>query len=144
MRHHYYRTPAIVQQRRMLPVTATVQAVANAVDTSRATAADLQTLAEILRDAVREGVSAGLAAQRVDERTPMFGALGQFLRANEGLIALVALIVAVLTFLQDRAANEKPDPPPSVTVLVKPPDRAEVERIVEERLDELEAQDDAS
>jgi hypothetical protein len=99
---------------------------------------DLNTLAAMLRQAVTEGVSAGLAAPRVDEQTPMFGAVGRFLNANPGLLALVALIVAVAAFMQDRAANEQPDPPPAITVQVQPPDRAEVERIVEEHLREQE------
>jgi hypothetical protein len=48
------------------------------------------------------------------------------------------LVVAVLAFGQDRAANEQADPPPSVTVQIEPCDRAEVECIVEERLREQE------
>lgn len=115
-------------------VRSTVDAVVDAVDTSGASVVDLTTLAELLQQAVREGVSAGLAVQRVDEQTPMFGAVGRFLNANPGLLALIALVVAV----QDRAANEQADPPPSVTVQIEPCDRAEVECIVEERLREQE------
>lgn len=137
MRHR--QNTAIMNNRRIRPaVVTTVQAVADMVDTSGATAVDLNALAALLRDAVREGVSAGLAAQRVDEQAPMFGSVGRFLSANEGLLALVSLIVAVLALVQDHQANERPDPPPAVTVQVQPPDRAEIERIVEERLREQE------
>lgn len=121
-------------------VRSTVDAVADTVDTSGASVDDLQALAAVLREAVREGVTAGLAAQRVDKQTPMFGAIGSFLNANQGLLTLVALIVSILALTQDRVANEQPDPPPSVTVQVEPPDRAEVARIVEERLREQEQQ----
>lgn len=121
-----------------LTVGAVVEAVADAVDTSGASAVDLTTLAALLQEAVREGVSAGLAAQRVDEQTPMFGGVGRFLNANQGLLTLVALIVGVLALLNDRVSADPPDPPPSVTVQVERSDRAEVERIVEQRLREQE------
>lgn len=136
--------PAIrISGRGRLTVGAVVDAVADAVDTSDATTVDLNVLAVLLRDAVREGVSAGLAAQRVDEQAPMFGSVGRFLNANEGLLALVALVIAVLALVQDRQANEQPEPPPAVTVQVQPQDRTEIERIVEQRLREQEQRDGA-
>lgn len=120
-------------------VRSTVDAMADAVDNSGASVADLNALAAVLREAVREGVSVGLAAQRVDAQTPMFGAVGHFLNANQGLLALIALVITVLSLMQqDRAADEQYDPPPNVTVQIEPHDRAEVARIVEECLQEQE------
>src|SRR5690349_19934708 len=66
-------------------IRSTIDAVAEVVGTPGASVVDLNTLAAVLRQAVAAGVSAGLAAQRVDDQTPMFGAVGRFLNANPGL-----------------------------------------------------------
>jgi hypothetical protein len=63
----------------------TVGAVADAIETSGASAADLQALHAVLRAAVQEGISAGLAAQRINEQTSIFPTLERFLQANAGL-----------------------------------------------------------
>ncbi len=121
-----------------LTVSATVQAVAEAIHPPSVTLADLQALAALLNDAVRTAASAEQVAQQVEQQAPLFGPVGQFIRANEGLIALIALVVAVMAFLQDRTNNVRVEPPPSVTVQIELPDRTEVERIVEEKLREAD------
>jgi hypothetical protein len=122
-----------------LTVSATVQAVAEAIHPPSVTLADLQALVVLLNDAVRAAVPTEEVAQQVEQQAPLFGPVGQFIRANDGLIALIALVAAVMAFLQDRANNARVEPPPSVTVHIELPDRAEVERIVEEKLREANA-----
>jgi hypothetical protein len=121
-------------------VGATVQAIADAIDPTRVTLTDLQKLAAILTHAARTAVPANRVADRVEQQ-PLFGAVGRFIRANGSLITLIALVVSVMALLQERAADARTDPPPSVTVQIAPPDRAEIERIVDERLREIEAHD---
>lgn len=135
---HRQNTAIMNNRRMMVPVAATVQAVVDGIDLRSVTPADLQAFATMLAEAVRAAMRPDQVADQVAEQAPLFGPVGQFIRANEGLIALVALVVAVMAFLQDRDANARTDSPPSVTVQIEPPGRAEIERIVEERLRELE------
>jgi hypothetical protein len=110
--------------------------VADAIETSRATAVDLRALREVIRSAVEEGVSADVAAQRIEQQTPMFGAVGRWLNANQGLFAVLALVVALLGPSQPN--EQQPVPPPSATAPVAPSDRAELARRAEEQLREQE------
>jgi hypothetical protein len=120
-----------------LTVRATVEAVAEAIHPPGVTLADLQTLAALLNEATRAAAPAERIAEQVGAELPIFGSFGQFIRANEALITLITLVVTVITLLHDWANNRRIDPPPSVIVQVEPPNRAEVERIVEEKLREL-------
>jgi hypothetical protein len=69
------------------------------------TLADLQALAALLDDAARGAAPAEQVAQQVEQQAPLFGPVEQFIRANEGLIALIALAVAVMAFPDDRATT---------------------------------------
>lgn len=120
-----------------LTVRATVEVVAEAIHSPGATLADLQTLAALLNEGIQSASPAELVAGQVEAQVPLFGPVGRFIRANEGLIALITLVVTVIACLQDRVNNSRGEPPPSVTVQIEPPDRAEVRRIVEETLREL-------
>lgn len=115
-----------------LSVTQTVRAVTEAIHSPDVTVADLQALAAVLTDVIRAATST--------EQAPMFGPVGRFLNANTGLVTLVAtlltLLVTLLGVLQDRVNNARVNPPPTVTVQIQPPDPAEVDRLVDERLRE--------
>lgn len=52
------------------------------------------------------------------------------------MLALLAVILAVMSFGQDFLDNQQADPPPSITVQEPPRDPGEVERIVEDYLRE--------
>ena len=56
------------------------------------------------------------------------------------MASIIGAVAAVLSLVQDRIEADRPDQPPSVTVVVERPDPAEVERIVDERLREIEQQ----
>lgn len=125
--------------RARLTVGGVVDAVTEAVETSGVTTADLSALHAVLRQAIADGVSDVVAAQRVEEQAPMFGALGRFLKANQGLLALVALVVTVIALLNDvSSADDQAESTPQVSVPVERPDPDEIERIVEERMRERE------
>ncbi len=117
-------------------VRTTVHAVADAIHPTGATTADLQILAALLNEAIRTASPAERVVKEIEQQMPLFGSFGRLLQANQGLIALIALVVTVMTYSQDRANNARVGPPLSVTVHIDPPDRTEVERIVEEKLRE--------
>lgn len=119
-----------------LTVGATVRAVAEAIHPQAVTLADLRTLSALLADALQAATPADLVADQVEQQSPMLGDIGRLIRTNQGVIALVVLILVVMIHLQDRATNAEVDQPSSVTVQVEPPDQAEVERLVEENLRE--------
>ena len=56
------------------------------------------------------------------------------------VVAIGALILQWLCYQQDRAEYARTDPPPNITVIVERPDPAEIERIVDERLRERNAE----
>lgn len=127
-----------------LTVGATVNAVVDAIDLRSVTSADLEAFAAILAEAVRSAIPADQVADQVDEQAPMFGAVGLFLRANQGLIGIIALVIAALALLHAVQPAARVDPPPAAPAQVGPSQRAEIERIVEERLREQEQQKDGA
>ena len=56
------------------------------------------------------------------------------------VVAILGVIVAWLAYQQDRAEYARTDPPPNITVIVERPDPAEIERIVDERRRERDAE----
>jgi len=121
----------------VLTVGGAVRAVTDAIDTPGITMADLHTLATTLTDAIRTGTAADQVADQVEKRTPLLGGFGKLLRDNEGLLVLIGIIVAVIIArIQAPETNAPPAAPPTVTVQVNQLDPAEVERIVDERLNE--------
>ncbi len=103
--------------------------------------ADLNTLATMLTDGIRAGTAADRVADQVEERTPLLGGFGKLLRDNEGLLVLIGIIVAVIIACIQAQDTNASVTPPTVTVQVNQVDPAEVERIVDERLRELEQQE---
>ena len=102
-------------------VRAMVQATAEVVRAPQTTTADLQALAAVFQDAVR-------AAERL--RTT---SAGNHLDVAVKIATIVATVLALLTFVQGMIKDARPDPPPSVTVVVERPGADEIGRIVDER-----------
>lgn len=122
-------------------VRAAVDVVVDAIEVANATGADVQTFADLVRDAVREGVSDGIAAARIEQQAPMFGRVGRFLQANQGLLTLLGIVATVCSiYLQIEQKDGPGDAQPDRPAHVEPLDRAEVERIVEEWLRDLACQ----
>ena len=97
-----------------LAISAAVAVVADTIEQTGATTADVQAFADVIAAAVRDGVSAGIAAARIEQQAPMFGAVGRWLQANQGLLALLALVASIVygqiqvtQDAQDQPANEQ-------------------------------------
>jgi hypothetical protein len=126
-------------------VVATIQAVTEVIESPGVTLADLQSFAAIVAEAIRTSAPPEQLTERVEQAAPKFAQVNQLLRDNPHWIALLGIVVTVLiALLQPRATDHHQDPElrPEV-VVIAPPDRAEIERIVEEKLHELEDQEPA-
>lgn len=115
----------------------TVRAVAEAVHPPGVTRADLEAVAAVIVDAIRESASAERIARRVEDEAPMFAQLGRFLRTPNGVFVVLGVLLTLAAFVRDVSADAAPDAPPSVVVEVDGPSAEDVERIVSERLREL-------
>ena len=96
-----------------LAISAAVAVVADTIEMTGATTADVRAFADVIAAAVRDGVSEAVAAARIEQQAPMFGAVGRWLQANQGLIALLGLVVAlaslgvgIVQILQDQPVKE--------------------------------------
>ncbi len=113
----------------------TVESVLEMIGPEQVTAADVFELVRLTK-----------AILRVDEpgKAPT-APIARYVLANALdlvalLIAVTALLYARQSYLQDRAEYARSEPPPSVTVVVERPDADEIERIVDDRLREIEQQ----
>ena len=97
------------------------------------TGADLQALAVELQTALREVERQRAAAVASAESHGPALATHRWTVVGS-LAAILGVLIALLALVQDRIEADRPDPPPSVTVVVRQPDPAEIERIVDERL----------
>jgi hypothetical protein len=127
-----------------LTVGAAVAAVVDTIGQTNATVADVRVLAEILRNAMRDGVSPDAAAVRIGQQAPIFRPLEEWMRRNSASFAvLVAVVSTVLSLLQLLQGDDQPKPaPPPPPAPVQQLDRAEIERIVREQQRELTDQDE--
>ncbi|MGD9991036.1 hypothetical protein [Pseudonocardia sp.] len=116
-----------------------LDSLTEAIENANATANDVRALANLLRHAVEHGIAPSEAAAHIRHQQPVFGQVGVWLNSNQGLLTLVAVIVAVLALLNDRAMNAEPAESPSINITIDTTDRQEIERLVEEKLRELEA-----
>lgn len=123
-----------------LTVGPVVDVIVDAIEEASATVADVQRLADVLRTAVLEGVSEGVAAARIEQQAPMFGRVGRWMNANPGLIGVLAIVISVVVACLQAQADRQPQPGPVPDVPARSEllDRGEVERLAEERMREPE------
>ncbi len=133
-RYHYH--PAHQRHRTLPPrvsVLTAVGAVTEVIGSGVVTHAELQTFAELIADAIKNSSHPEHLAEQVKKTTPKFVSLNNYLVDN--WLGILAVLVAVLSFVQDYNTAHKPEPAPTVVVI--PPDQAAIERIVDHRLEEL-------
>lgn len=94
-------------------ITEAVAVVADTIEQAKASLADVQVLHSVLTAAVREGVEAGVAATRIEQQAPMFGAVGRWLQANQGLLTLLSLVVGIAALVGTvvQVVQDAPDQP---------------------------------
>jgi len=113
--------------------------VADALHPEGVTAADLARLLALALEALAKQNSPDEVADAVSEQVPVFAALPAFLRKPETHLALLQLIIqtvlAILMLLKPMAV---PLAPPAPTVVQVVPDKAEIERMVEREIEQLE------
>lgn len=113
-----------------------VQAVAEAVHPPGVTRADYVDLLDVLRG-IRLDAADERAARRMEAQAPMFARLIPYIGSPEGLAFVITVVIALLALIPPVVDMVAPDDPPSVVVEVDAPSTEDVERIVEERLQEL-------
>ena len=138
-RRYYHGAP---RQRVFSPpfatVTAAVDVVTETIGTQSVTYAEVQEFVQLLRAGIEGSTPQQELAEQVAQTTK-FGALNTVLRDNPHWVVLLSILVTVLVAIYNH--NPPEAPPPAPTVVIQPPDRAEIDRIVEEKLHELEAGD---
>jgi hypothetical protein len=118
-----------------LSVGGAVAAVVDTIQQARPTVVDIQAFADVIAKAVREGLSAEVTAARIEQQAPMFGPVGRWLHANQGLLALLAFVATVVVGIVQigQEADKEPatEQPPAQVV-----DPGTVQRTVEDGLRE--------
>jgi len=138
-RRYYHGAP---RQRVFSPpfatVTAAVDVVTETIGTQSVTYAEVQELVQLLRAGIQGTTPQQELAEQVEQSTK-FGALNAVIRDNPHWVAVLSVLVAVLMGIYNH--NPPEAPPPAPTVVIAPPDRAEIDRIVEEKWHELETEE---
>lgn len=143
-RHFYQNRPSTVL---VMPpraaIAAAVGAVTDTLDTEAVTLAELSQFIRLATQFLeRAAESQELAAEpqelaaAVEQTTPKFVVLNSYLRENPYWIPLLGIVVTILLAIYNHP-DHTPAPPPQITVVVTPPDRAEIDRIIDDKLEEL-------